>query len=75
MKSLMRLGKQRPPRDSDEEENRALLRGEGELGPKHSMGAADHVSRTSSVSSLSSDNGSQRSLSPTSADRGQQTKR
>ncbi|PSN37734.1 Otoferlin [Blattella germanica] len=68
VKSLMRLGKQRPPRDADAEENRALLRGEGDPSSRHGGGTAP-VSRTSSVSSLSSDNGSQLSLSPTSADR------
>jgi hypothetical protein len=73
VKSLIRLGKQRPPRDSDVEENRALLKGDSELGPR--AGATDGVSRASSVSSLSSDNGSQRSVSPTSADRSQRTKR
>jgi hypothetical protein len=71
----MRLGKQRPPRDSDGEENRALLRGDSEAGHKQVAGAADVVSRASSLSSLSSDNGSQHSLSPTSADRGQRKKR
>ncbi|XP_069701783.1 otoferlin-like [Periplaneta americana] len=75
VKSLMRLGKQRPPRDSDAEENRALLRGERESGPRHTAGGMAPVSRDSSVSSLSSDNGSQLSLSPTSGDRSQRTRR
>nr|CAD7193655.1 unnamed protein product [Timema douglasi] len=55
MKSLMRLGKQRPPREEDADESRALLSKEGGETPRHQMGPGAPLSRASSVTSFSSD--------------------
>nr|CAD7397051.1 unnamed protein product [Timema cristinae] len=55
MKSLMRLGKQRPPREEDADESRALLSKEGGDTPRHQMGPGAPLSRASSVTSFSSD--------------------
>nr|CAD7590206.1 unnamed protein product [Timema genevievae] len=55
MKSLMRLGKQRPPREEDADESRALLSKEGGETPRHQTGPGAPLSRASSVTSFSSD--------------------
>lgn len=64
VRTLMRLGKQRPPRDSstDDEGHSLIQERSKDVGDKYHSDTSAPISRTGSQTSLDSDNDSQLSL-------------